>query len=153
MKQWISIAALIMVAHVTLAGGDSSSIKGYWMNESGEFIVNIYQEDSTFKGKIVWLADSLDKFGQPLRDVMNKEPEMRSRLVRGMNVLEGFELDDGIWKHGRVYDYKSGNDYNARMKLDDEGNLRLTGYYGILFFLGKTKVWKRVSSKGKYGLK
>ena len=135
-------------------GSRQTYIEGYWMNDAGDAIVKIYNnEDGTLSGDIVWLLDSLDTYEQPLRDVMNHKPEKRSRLVQGLTVLYDFEWSNDAWRYGTFYNYKTGNDYEIKISLDKDGNLRLTGYYGILFFLGKTKIWTPVADKNLYGLK
>ena len=132
--------------------GQGSSIEGYWMHESGDYIVQIADNPSELNGEIVWLNEPMDNSGELRRDVMNKEPELRSRLILGINALEGFEPDDDAWRSGKIYDLKSGHLYNGRLKLDGTDRLRVTGYYGILFFLGKTKVWTRVADPSEYDL-
>ncbi len=127
-------------------------VEGFWLNETGEYVIQIYQQDAFYNGRIVWIRDSLDMFSQPLRDVRNKSPQLRSRLVKGMEVMRSFEYDKGMWKRGKVYNYKNGNDYNAKLKRISEDRLRWVGYYGIFFFLGKKEVWTRVADAGRYGL-
>ncbi|HXH18599.1 MAG TPA: DUF2147 domain-containing protein [Chitinophagales bacterium] len=130
-----------------------SDIVGYWLNDTRDMVVKIYQkEDHSFAGDVVWLSDSLDAYNQPLRDVMNDDPRKRSRLVMGLTILYDFKWSSDAWRYGTYYNFKTGNDYGIKISLDDEGNLRLTGYYGILFFLGKTKVWTPVPDKSLYGL-
>lgn len=147
------ICAFLNVASVA-AGNGKSDIIGYWLNDSGDAIIKIYaNEDGTVSGDIVWLLDSLDIYGQPLRDVMNHKPQQRSRVVCGLTVLHNFKWSSDAWRYGTFYNFKTGNDYQIKMSLDENGNLRLTGYYGILFFLGKTKIWKPVADKSLYGLK
>lgn len=149
---FVTIAALNL--SMTPAGSQSTNISGYWLTDTGDFIVRIYQkEDATLAGDIVWVQDSLDNYGEPLRDVMNDEPQERSRLINGLTILYDFKWSSDAWRYGTYYNYKTGNDYGIKMTLDDEGNLRLTGYYGILFFLGKTRVWTPVIDKSLYGLK
>jgi uncharacterized protein (DUF2147 family) len=129
-------------------------ITGYWLTDTKDVMVKIYQnEDRTYAGDIVWLLDSLDDYNQPLRDVMNHDPAKRSRLVSGLTVLYDFKWSIDAWRYGRFYNIKTGNDYGLKISLDSEGNLRLTGYYGILFFLGKTRVWTSVPDISLYGLK
>lgn len=144
---------IILSIKLLFAQNKGDDFVGYWMDDTNTYIVKVTRDETIYNGKVVWMKDSLDKYKQPLRDVMNDDPEKRSRLVKDINVLDGFVFDSGLWKSGVVYNYQSGNDYNGRLKIDDDGNLRLTGYYGILFFLGKTKVWTPVYNKAKYGLK
>lgn len=131
---------------------DSISLQGYWLNEKEEIIVKIYIQENELKGQIVWMADSLDNFNGPKRDVMNRKTHLRPRLVLGIDVFSGFENKRGTWKNGKVYNYRNGQYYNAKLKIDEDGNLQWTGYYGILVFLSRTKKWTRVLDKHKYGL-
>ena len=133
-------------------GGDSLSITGFWLHENKDYVIEIVRDGEVYHGSIVWLADPLDNYDKPLSDLMNKDPEKRSRPVLGLVVLEGFEFDHGAWESGKIYDHHSGQTYNGKMKIDGDGSLRVTGYYGILFFLGKTKVWSKVNDKAKYNL-
>jgi len=147
---------IVAVLNVTLLFSQQyrqSDIVGYWLNDTKDVVVKIYQkEDHTFAGDVVWLQDSLDAYGQPLRDVMNAQPARRSRLIKGLTILDDFRWVDDAWREGTFYNFKTGNDYGIKMSLDNDGNLRLTGYYGILFFLGKTKIWTPVPDKSLYGL-
>src|ERR1051325_7805040 len=123
-----------------------TDIIGYWLIDTEDVIVEIYQkEDSTFAGDIAWLRDSLDIYNQPLRDVLNHEPTHRSRLVKGLTVLHDFTWSSGAWRNGTYYNFKTGNDNTIKMSLGDEGALRLTSSYGLLFFLSKTKTWTPVT--------
>jgi uncharacterized protein (DUF2147 family) len=118
--------------------------EGYWMDNEKVVAVDINIQDDRLIGTIVWLDEPMDDFGEPIRDVMNREPKFRSRKVMGMQVLRGFRWDGDVWKGGEYYDFTSGHWYNARISLEKEEKLKLTGYYGILFFLGKNKRWFRV---------
>lgn len=155
MRGLITICAILNVATLFPSEGiQSNYISGYWLNDTGDVIVKIYQnEDATLAGDIVWLADSLDTYSQPLRDVMNDEPQKRSRLVKGLTVLYDFKWSSDAWRYGTYYNFRTGNNYGIKMLLDENGNLKLTGYYGILFFLGKTRIWTPVVDKSLYGLK
>lgn len=130
---------------------DRSDVEGFWMNEEQEYIVQIYEgDDNIFYGRIVWIADSLDSFGYKLRDVMNDEPEFRSRTINGLQVLYEFEFDEDRWRSGTFYNFETGNEYNAKMRIDEEGKLNLTGYYGIFFMFSRTKEWTRINDITKY---
>lgn len=143
---------LLLQTMVVAAQVDRSLVEGFWMNEEQEYIVQVYEgDDHIFYGKIVWLADSLDDFGYKMRDVMNDEPEMRSRTINGLTVLYEFEFDDyDRWRSGTFYNFETGNEYNAKMRIDDEGKLNLTGYYGIFFMFSRTKEWTRITDITNY---
>lgn len=148
-----AIWAFLLSAYCGFAQTEAKAIEGLWLNDDKDYVVKIYERDGQFFGKIVWLKDSLDMYGEPLRDVLNDLPHRRSKLVKGMDVLLNFVYDSGAWRSGNIYNYKTGNTYNAKMSINKEGELELTGYYGILFFLGKTKEWTRVNNKADYGIK
>lgn len=149
----LGLSILLLSAWSLTAQTTADAIEGHWLSEEGDYVVKIYEKDDQYFGKVVWLRDSLDIYGEPLRDVLNDLPHRRTKFVKGMDVLLNFVYDSGAWRSGTIYNYKTGNVYNAKMYLGSNGKLNLTGYYGILFFLGKTKEWTRVSNKTLYGIK
>ncbi len=144
---------LVFFSLPSWASSDTISFQGYWLNEKEETIVKIYIHENELKGEIVWMADSLDNNNQPKRDVMNKKNNLRPRMVLGINVFSDFKNNKGVWKDGKVYNYRNGHYYNSKLKIDKDGNLQWTGYYGILVFLSRTKKWTRVLDKEKYRIK
>ncbi len=152
----MKLLTLLMILVSTtglIAQNKADDVNGYWLTEEEDYVVKIYPKDGQYFGKVVWLRDSLDIYGEPLRDVLNDLPHRRTKLVIGLDVLLHFTFDSGTWRSGEIYNYQTGNIYNAKIDLDDKGQLELTGYYGILFFLGKTKEWTKVTNKALYGLK
>lgn len=150
----LSLAIVLFSAWSMVAQTGADAVEGFWLNEEEDYIVQIYEKEGNHFGRIVWLRDSLDIYGEPLRDVMNSLPHRRTKPVMEMDVLLNFKYDgNAYWRSGRIYNYKSGNSYNAKMTIDKNGVLKLTGYYGILWFLGNTKEWTKVKNKAKYGIK
>ena len=150
MKRMLLIGfALWQLLCMNLHAQNADAILGKWMDESEETVIEIYKpaNKNIYNGRVIWVKDSLGSFGEGLRDVLNDNTGLRSRKVLGTNMLEGFVWDGtDTWRKGEIYYYQSGNDYNGKIYLDEEGSLRLKGYYSILFFLGRTKTWKRVSN-------
>lgn len=145
---------LVQLLALSATAQKRGDILGYWLDEKRETVIRIYEDNDMFFGKVVWLKDSLDVFGQPRRDILNDEPEMRSRKVLGADMLIGFKWDEeDTWRKGEIYYYQTGNDYNGKIYLDEQGHLKLKGYYSLLFFLGRTKTWTRVDHLQEYGLK
>ena len=130
----------------------SFPVEGFWLDDSEQFIVEVEVENGTCSGRIAWLAEPIDQNGEEQRDVLNKDPLKRSRKVMDIFVLRDFVSESSVWKSGKIYDHTSGNTYNARMEVDEHGWLRITGFYGLLFFLGKTKKWTRVTNPSDYGI-
>jgi uncharacterized protein (DUF2147 family) len=149
-KQLLFIALLACTA---LTSSAQNQILGYWIDENRETIIEIYERNNTYNGRIVWIANEVDGLGNERRDVYNPNPELRSRKVLGIDMLTGFAWDGtDTWRKGDIYYYRTGNDYNGKITLED-GQLHLKGYYSILFFLGRTKVWSRPQQPELYGLK
>jgi uncharacterized protein (DUF2147 family) len=142
----------VLISVLQVSAQKKDDILGYWLDEKQETVVRIYEDNGLYFGKIEWVKDSLDVFGNIRRDVLNDEPELRSRTVLGADMLIGFEWDgEGAWRKGEIYYYQTGNDYNGKIYLD-EGKLKLKGYFSILFFLGRTKTWERLDNPKAYGL-
>lgn len=136
---------VLMVFSITNAfAQNGDAILGRWMDEGKETIIEIYEENDMYHGRVVWLKDSLDVFGDKLRDVLNSNTKLRSRKVLGTKMLQGFVWDGAeTWRKGQIYFYQTGNEYNGKITMSETGQLKLKGYYSILFFLGKTQTWTR----------
>lgn len=146
---------LMQLTAISVVAQDKDDILGFWLDEKRETVIEIYEhaDRDLYNGRIVWLKDSLDTFGNERRDVLNDDPQLRSRKVLGTNMLYGFAWDDtDTWRKGEIYYYQTGNDYNGKIHLDG-GKLKLKGYYSILFFLGRTKTWQRLNNPEAYGLR
>jgi len=153
MKNKFSFGLFAVLICISCQVFAQDEILGYWMDQDKARIIEIYQANNRFHGRIVWLKDSLDVFGQPLRDVMNNNPKLRSRKVIGLNMLTNYRWDDDVWRKGDIYNYRSGNDYSGKIRINENGDLRLKGYYSLLWFLGRTKTWERPNNFKQYGLK
>lgn len=152
MRRLLIITTVCLLWPWSISAQTKNDILGYWFDEKQETVVRIYEDDGLYFGKVVWIRDSLDVFGNQRRDVLNDEPELRARTVLGADMLIGFEWDgQDAWRKGEIYYYQTGNDYNGKIYLD-EGKLKLKGYFSILFFLGRTKTWERLENPAAYGL-
>ena len=149
----IAVALFLLTPFNSIGATDSVSIYGYWLNEAQNTIVQIYTSQGEVFGKVVWLENSGNSNESPKLDVMNKDVTLRHRPILGINVLSRFTYKKGAWRHGKVYNYKNGHSYNAKLRIDNEGNLQWTGYYGILVFLSKTKKWIPINDMSKFDQK
>lgn len=117
---------------------------GFWYpKENRNSIVEMFIEDGELKGRISWMATPTLGNGQPIRDSLNKNTDLRTRPIMDMVFLYGFEKDRDTWEKGKVYNSQNGKTYDAEIKLTDEGQLKLTGYLGMSW-LGKSVYWDRV---------
>lgn len=111
---------------------------GWWVNGEGTGAIVIAPCGAALCGRIEWIAP-----GQPVRDVHNPDPSLRSRPSCGLQMMGGMVPDgSGGWQGGWVYDPTNGKTYKAVMHLAPDGTLRLHGYIGIPLF-GRSKTMMR----------
>jgi uncharacterized protein (DUF2147 family) len=114
-----------------------------WLTSNKEAKIEIYQKESHYFGKMIWLTPDVDEKGKPLTDTENPDPAKRNRKLKGLEIISGLAYADGKWK-GTIYDPESGKTYKSQIKLVNENTLELTGYVGLPMF-GITETWKRSS--------
>lgn len=122
-----------------------NEILGLWYNEDKSEIIEIYTKDNYYYGKIHWLLNNISD-GEAIRDIYNEQAQLRNRLVLGIDVLVKFEynVNKEKWKSGEIYNFKNGNTYNGKMRINSAGDLEVHGYWWILSFLGSTKTYHKV---------
>ena len=104
------------------------SIVGYWL--TSDSIFEIKNCDAALCGEIVqiFVAEGVDP--KSILDSKNMDPELQSRPLIGINILEGFygEFNSkNTLKGGRIYNPRDGKSYKSRLRLLDNGNLRVEG--------------------------
>ena len=114
-----------------------SQIEGRWITEDKSGVIEITKINETFQGQIV----GGEKKGDGL-DSKNPDPALRSRELLGLVVLKGLKLEGDKYVDGEVYDPNSGNTYQAKAELMEDGRLKLRGYVGISLF-GRNEIWTR----------
>ncbi len=59
----------------------------------------IYRQGAAYFGRITW------GIGSSPKDEKNPDPDLRSRNVVGLVILQNFSYNgDGTWKEGTIYD-------------------------------------------------
>ena len=114
-----------------------SQIEGRWITEDKSGVIEITKINETFQGKVV----GGEKKGDGL-DSKNPDPALRSRELLGLVVLKGLKLEGDKYVDGEVYDPNSGNTYQAKAELMEDGRLKLRGFVGISLF-GRNEIWAR----------
>jgi uncharacterized protein (DUF2147 family) len=102
-----------------------SSITGNWVTESRNAVVAIARCGNEMCGRITRVLVRTPDSNQ--RDVNNPDASLRNRPVEGLCILSGFRLDRGQYRHGEIYDPVAGRSYDARLRLNRDGSLRVTG--------------------------
>ena len=126
MKLFSRLAGLCvaMTAIFAVPASAQSSIAGNWLTEDNRAVIAIAPCGSNICGRIARILVDVEE-GQ--RDVNNPDPNLRDRPIEGVRVLTGFRRDGGQYRHGQVYDPENGRSYNARLRLNRDGSLRVTG--------------------------
>ena len=139
-----------LASHTALsafAATSETSPAGYWRtidDETGrpKSIVEITETDGELRGKVMKL---LDREGQDPNPTCDECPgERKGQPIKGMTILWGLAPEGDEWTGGTILDPKSGDTYDATVKLEDGGEkLNVRGYIGFSM-LGRTQVWERV---------
>jgi uncharacterized protein (DUF2147 family) len=137
------------------AAADGDQIVGLWATApdevDGNAHVEIYENNGTYEGKIVWLEkpvynpdDEQGMAGQEKVDRENPDTALRSRPILGLEIMSGFVYEgDNKWKKGTIYAPDDGKTYKCKMSLSGDV-LKVRGFIGISM-LGRTEEWTRVS--------
>ena len=89
------------------------------------------------------MLDPNDENGQPKKDLLNPDENLRDRDRLGLVLMTGFaHIEGNVWDNGRLYNPKNGKTYTGMMTLKDSNTLDLRGYVGFSF-LGKSTTWTR----------
>ena len=145
----VSFLALMLYtgsnSHTTsIAAADQ--ICGKWQNEDKNLVVQIYRDNAEYKAKVVWFDNGEGEQAMyTYTDKRNPDPNLRSRKVLGMNVLESLTYDpeNHSWEDGTIYDASSGKVWSSSAKITKDGNLKVKGYWKFKF-IGKTINFKRI---------
>ena len=144
----VMLAALLTM----MAGGASQApggeqipaLVGVWLHANERIQVEIAPCNDRLCGKIVWFRWPNDAEHLPLVDVKNPDSALRTRPLLGLVVLRELRsAGPRSWQDGRIYNPDDGQEYKARMSIEDDGTLRVRAYV-LLPLLGKTQRWTRV---------
>ena len=145
--------ALVLAGPVASASG-SDAVVGTWYVESdkGDVHITITGTGGEYRGAITWMEEpeypaDHPRAGQPKTDTENPEEELRDRPILGLELMYGFRWDeaDREWKDGRIYAADSGKTYRCKLKLEEDGRLKVRGYVKVGFVkLGRSMHWTRV---------
>lgn len=141
-------AFFILAAYSTpISENNPDAIIGNWKTGEGTAVVQIYKQGSYYYGKIVWLKEPNNPTTGKLRvDTKNSDPAKRNAPLLGLINLRNFSFyKNNLWKDGKIYDPKSGDDYSCKITMKDPNTIEVRGYIGISL-LGKTDIWKRQSN-------
>lgn len=121
----ILLASTFIIQQVQTA---EESILGYWL--APQSIFEIKNCDGALCAEIVQLLVEEGVDPKSILDSKNMDPELQSRSLIGINILEGFygEFNSkNTLKGGRIYNPRDGKSYKSKLHRLDNGNLRVEG--------------------------
>jgi uncharacterized protein (DUF2147 family) len=142
------ITVFMLISIRGYAGGERSLI-GVWANEENSALIEIFEKDQKFYGKIVWLREPLNpETLKPKTDLKNPDRSLQDRKIIGLIILKDLIFDnENAWTKGTVYDPNNGSTYNAEVTISSDGlTLSIKGYRGLSIF-GRTEIWRRSNKK------
>ena len=106
---FVSLAFAFSLAFVSAAHAED--VAGRWRNpaEAGDLL--IYPCGDKICGKGV--PSDTSKPADNVKDVKNKNPELRNRSLNGLEVMHGFSGGPKVWSGASIYRPADGNTYSG----------------------------------------
>jgi uncharacterized protein (DUF2147 family) len=131
-----TVVAISLIAASALATPESGPV-GMWSTENGRGVIAIGQCGDALCGRIVGID-------RAPADPMPTDVNGRSQC--GLTIITNERpAGDGTWL-GQITDPRDGDTYQAKLWVDENGNLRLRGFIGIPL-LGSTQVWRKYTGQ------
>lgn len=123
----------------------ADAICGKWETCENNLVILVYRESDFFRAKVVWFKDGDPRLMNTWTDKRNPDKSLRSRKIIGMSVLKDmiYNPDTNSWENGIIYDSKHGHEWSASAYIDQNGQLKVKGYWHFKF-IGHTLTFKRV---------
>jgi len=114
----------------------ADAIVGEWWTQERDGRVEFAKApDGSYQGVL--------RYGiQPRKDVHNKDPKLRDRLLIGIVLMWNLRYSDGEYSGGFVYNPEDGDTYRMKAWLPSPRALKVRGFLGISL-LGQTHTWTR----------
>ena len=117
-----------------------SLVFGYWLTSGS--VVKTENCDGYICATIetIFVEDGVDP--KQILDDQNKDKDLRSRPLVGVNIFYDFlikDADQKVFKGGKVYDPRRGKTYKSKLHLNDDGTLRVEG---CLAFICDGESWR-----------
>lgn len=147
MRLWKPVGTALVAAVMPVFLGanpafsaSADQIVGKWRTPSRHGVVELSRCGESLCGHIV---DSDGIRANPdLRDVNNKDSKLRTRKIKGMQMVGGFTRKGNEWVEGQIYNPEDGGTYKATITPVDANTLKLKGC--IVWPLCKTQTWTRI---------
>lgn len=140
MKKATTALLWLFLAFAAYSQTLGDKICGIWINEKRTMKIE-FSGSGIYSAKIVWLAESKDKNGQPLLDVKNPNPALRKNLLVGTVIIYGLQFENGLYKNGKIYAPRRGMIVNGSVRFLSDNKLEITGKKGLM---SNSQTWTRL---------
>ena len=126
---------------------NKKDITGLWQSrgddgKNAESDIRIWNDGGEYKAKIEKIYDK-EALDNKCTKCDNADPRYNQRVL-GMTILDRMKkTGNNEWTNGKILDPESGNIYDCKMWIDDDGKLVIRGYLG-LSMLGRSQKWVRL---------
>jgi len=143
MKLHLQYIIFLLSAAILSPQQDKEEISGLWLNHEGTSVIEIYEEQDKFYGRI----HEILQFPKNQAVKYSEEQLQKGKeRMKGRLVLTDLSYIDGKWINGRILDPKD-NSTRAKCSLglsEDKQSLLLKIRKGIF---STTKTWSRVKQE------
>ena len=130
---WWATALTITLFAASASTAATDSPIGMWSTENGHGVIAITQCGDALCGRIAGI-DRAPADPIPM--------DVNGRSQCGLTIITDEKPNgDGTWL-GQITDPRDGDTYQAKLWLDESGNLHLRGFIGIPLF-GSTQIWRK----------
>jgi uncharacterized protein (DUF2147 family) len=138
------VIMLMLINAASYAQSPADYICGRWVSDEKNLIVEVCRINNEYQAKIIWFDAGSDKLMHDWADENNPDKKLRTRKILGMSVLRNlvYRPKSNSWEEGMIYDAKHGREWNASAYIDENGTLRLKGYWHFKF-IGHTMTFER----------
>lgn len=143
MRKWV-----LLILFLTIKLASAQTVFGKWKTydifnkKKEESIVEIYKVADKLYIKILEILPEEHR-----NDLCTKcSGKQKDQPILGMVILEGAQLEKGVWQGAKILNAKNGNYYGCHISLAENDLLKVRGFVGYPLF-GKTVYWTRVKVK------
>ena len=140
------LLATAFLAGLSTVHAKAADPTGTWLTEDRRARVRTERcgpGNANLCGYIVWGSKPLDEKGQPRRDQENPDPQKRTRLLLGHQMILGLKPGEDGQYSGQIYNGDNGKSYAVTIWSEEPSTLMVKGC--LLAVLCGTQTWTRVT--------
>lgn len=145
MKTMFKLGAILFSVCFVCSAFAKGPIVGKWKTIDDETnepksIVEIFEKDGKYYGKIIELFLKADADQNPTCDKCKKDDPRKDQPTLGMEIIQNLELDGDSYSGGKILDPKKGTEYKCKITRDGD-TLKMKGSF---LFISRTQTWHLV---------